>query len=696
MDRQVWAEAASTVLATLESAFLGEGTSPLDLVTSLGDSTGRSKHGNSRKHTRRATSDTMSDIEAPGSPVKRRRESLDGTYADGEPSRSTAKSRKITSALSRQFARSLSVSKGSAVLPVQSNVDDSQMVADDKDDDVLLDNGFQSPMPLSTVSSSSSLSSISPWPSSNGRTSRMSLVESTSRIGDFASTAPASATATNRVFVFPSIGRSLKAREKNSSHMTDGRESRAGTAAAWSSLEMDSSDGVSGYIPAATPRHNNSGTAEKHVFANLLTSQPMDMTAAEGVSLQTAVQQWAVEQAPSANQTPEALAHELETRVSRLRELVTAIMDQLAHEHKHASMTGDQIREFYRAGCEVACIGEWMELYRFQLLSAVLPTLSQVVPQIQGMISVARVVEDMYTVLRWTPEFGASLTCMAAEYEDLVVSKRALYGDVVSQDGLQWRAIGLPVDSLLLMRIRKWMESVSETCLARVARLYERWANSASACDKEDMSTESLIACSNQVLHCAAICAQMCGGGFPSLTSYALYIVSEYTTWTCSRLRQQPLATGSCTNSGAGNSTSAVLRGKRLVSRALRLIQAYEGILKQLSYTKALLVSPEHSIFDLRVHPENGDTELVSLQALASSLVEASWLLAETLAAFRADGQMTRPSSVVLLFADFVLKFSRRVADFGRYSDAKSTDSQVGQQLRRMQTYVQSLSLLAT
>ncbi|KAJ1820830.1 hypothetical protein LPJ56_003356 [Coemansia sp. RSA 2599] len=697
MDRQVWSEAASAVLATLESAFLGEDMSPIDLVTPTSSSTGRSRN-NSRKHTRRATSDTMSDIETAGSPVKRRRESLDGTYTDGEPSRSTAKSRKITSALSRQFARSLSVSKGSAVVPAQRSTDDSHMV-DDDDDVLLLDNGVQSPMPLSTVSSSSSLSSISPWPSTAGRSSHMSLAEPMSQSTDFsAAAASAPSLAANRVFVFPSMGRSLKAREKNSSHMVDGRDARR-KSALWGGLDMDSSDGASGGThssAAVTPGiKGSSGLAEKNVFAGLLASQPADLATA-GLSLPEAVQQWAVEQASSAGQSPAALTQELETRVSRLKELVSAIMDQIAHEHKRASMASDQIREFYRAGCEVGDIGEWLERYRFRLLAALLPTLHQVVPQLHGLISVARVVEDMYALLLWTPEFGLSLADMAVEYEDLVVSKRALYGDVICQDGLQWRAIGLPVDSMLLMRVRRWMESVSENCLARVARMYERWANSASARDKEDMSTDSLAACSNQVLHCAAICAQMCGSGFPSLASYSLYIVSECTMWTCNRLRP-PLASGTHadTSMGAGGGKNgAALRGKRLVSRALRLVQAYEGILKQLSYIKALLASSEHGIFELNLHLEHGDSELASLQSLASSLVEASWLLAETLAALRADGQMTRPSGVVLLFADFVLKFSKRVVDFGGCSDVAGAVSQVGQQLRRMQTYVQSLSLL--
>ncbi|KAJ1648444.1 hypothetical protein J3B02_002388 [Coemansia erecta] len=704
MDRHVWTEAASTVLATLESAFLGEDTSsPLDLTTAARSSTGRPTH-NSRKHTRRSTSDTMSDIETCGSPVKRRRESLDGTYTDGgEPSRSTAKSRKITSALSRQFARSLSVSKGSAVVPVQESIEDSQMV---DDNEILADNSEnRSSIPLSTVSSSSSssFSSISQWPSTANRSSRMSLAESTtttmSQNADFfaaASVSTANLTPANRVFVFPSIGRSLKAREKNSSHLADSREPHR-QPVQWSGMmDMGSSDGH-GIMAAATTAAglNGSVLAEKNVFASLLAASavPADLETT-GSSVAAAVRQWAVDQAmQSANQSsPELLIHELETRVSRLKELVAALMDQMAHEHKRALMAGDQIREFYRAGCEVGDIGEWMERRRFQLLSAFVPSLGQVVPQLHNLISVARVVEDMHRMVQWTPEFAPSLADMAAQYEDLVVSKRALYGDVICQDGLQWRAIGLPVDSLLLVRVRQWMESASEICLARVARVYERWANSASASDKEEMSTDSLIAYSSQILHCAAICAQMCGNGFPSLASCALYIVSECTMWTCSRLRL-PLAAGS--HQGSTTNGIAVLRGKRLVSRALRLVQAYEGILKQLSYVKAMLVSLEYnSIFD--VHLEHGDIELANLQSLASSLVEASWLLAENLAAFRADGQMSRPSGVVLLFAEFVLKFSKRIVDFGACSDSTSAGTRVGQQLRRMQTYVQSLSLLAS
>ncbi|KAJ2782741.1 hypothetical protein GGI15_002818 [Coemansia interrupta] len=678
MDRQVWLEATSAVLETIESAFLGEGTSPIETLPS---NSGGQHSAGGRKHSRRGTSDTMSDIDASGSPVKRRRESIDGSYADGEPSKPTAKSRKVSSALSRQFARSLSVSNGSAVEPLEIQAD-----CDMADDYGVAESGISSPIPLSAVSSSSSLSSISPWPPTS-RTSGMSL--SDPMTGSISS-APQSTGATNRVFVFPSMNRSTKAREKNNADLGISREAPS-KRMSWSGMETDSNDGglgpnLSGHALGNSGTSCTSGVAERSAFVSLMTSLHSDCIITSEESANLAIQQWAINQAHVSGEQPVALKDMLEVRLSRLRELLPAVLDQIAGDHRRASLlVGDQIREFYRAGCEIADIGEWMERHNFNLLAAFFPSLGQVLMQLHSLIGVARVVEDMYTVLQWTPEFSLSLADMSVEYEELIASKRLLYRDAISQDGLQWKTMGLPVDPQVFMRVRRWMESTSEICLVRLTRICERKANSASAYEKDDVSTDSLISSSSQIMHSLALCANMCGSGFPGLASHALFVVSECTLWICNRFKLSP---------GSKGTSAGGYRGRQLVSRAMRQIQACEGILKLLSYLKVMLGSAESSLFDIPMRSDHVVACSAALQNLASSVVEVSWLLAETLAAFRADGQMAKPSGVLLLFADFVLKFTKRVVDFGGFRDVSAPNARLGQQLRRIHVCVQSLSVV--
>ncbi|KAJ2387431.1 hypothetical protein GGI05_004085 [Coemansia sp. RSA 2603] len=400
-----------------------------------------------------------------------------------------------------------------------------------------------------------------------------------------------------------------------------------------------------------------------------------------------AVQHWAVNQALVSGEQPGVIKDILEAKLARLRKLLPAVLDQIVGDHRRASLlVGDQIREFYRAGCEIADIGEWMERHNFYLLAVFFPSLGQVLTQLHSLIGVSRVVEDMYTVLQWTPEFSLSLVDFSAEYEELIASKRMLYGDAICQDGLQWKTMGFPVDPQVFMRIRRWMESTSEICLVRLTRICERKANSASAYEKEDVSTDSLISSSSQIMHSLALCANMCGNGFPSLAPHALFVVSECTLWICNRFKLSPASKSTSTGG---------YRGRQLVSRAMRQIQACEGILKLLSYLKVMLGSAETSLFDIPLRSDHMVACSAALQNLASSVVEVSWLLAETLAAFRADGQMSKPSGVLLLFADFVLKFTKRIVDFGGSRDVGAANTRTGQQLRKINACVHSLSVLS-
>ncbi|KAJ2744687.1 hypothetical protein GGI20_002784, partial [Coemansia sp. BCRC 34301] len=81
---------------------------------------------------------------------------------------------------------------------------------------------------------------------------------------------------------------------------------------------------------------------------------------------------------------------------------------------------------------------------------------------------------------------------------------------------------------------------------------------------------------------------------------------------------------------------------------------------------KAILVGTSIlSVLDVSVRIDQADDVLAALESLGASLVEVSWLLAETMAAFRADGQVANPSGTMVLFADFVVRFARRVIEFG-------------------------------
>ncbi|KAJ1951182.1 hypothetical protein EC988_004116, partial [Linderina pennispora] len=607
----------TTLLATLEGALLGDsdqhtGSSPM--------------HHEARKHARYSTSDTLSDMEMPGEPAKRRRNSGDSE----ELARRAYKNRRLSKTLSSQFARSLSMSTGQSAGSV--GVDHSPMHMD----------GYVS---LSSVSSCSSLSSLSPWSSDAASTPHCGILDYSGM---------------QRALANPTVNRTTKAQEKSKMAASGGLQLA-------SSMEMDSSDG--GMTASAmessvcSELRNTSVAFNGDVFSVLFRAAPRDLGLASREEVDRAVEQWAEQQADShGSETASQIIAGLQDRLAQLEARLPAILRRLSCDHRQ-TQPGERLDDLYRAVGEVAHIGGWLYRRQFPYLPAFFPSLAPQLPLLQELIRLSHISNDMQQLVAWTPKFSRSLKEMCNEYEELVQEKREVFGDMVSQAGLAWKAMGLPVDNGLIQHTQQWLESTTELCLARIARAYERRANSAAAFGKEDISIDDLALCSSQLIHSVLACSVLCGRYPAALASHLLYVLAEYSHWAV----------------GKSAARANAWHGKSLDSRAMRLMRQCETLVKLLAYVRATL--GDRMAMDAKA----GDAAAAALESLAASLVELSWSLAEILAAYRQDGRFANPSGTLLLFIDFAVRFARRAVDFGgRFAAAH-------QRLHRMQAYLKRL-----
>ncbi|KAJ1993846.1 hypothetical protein GGI25_000989 [Coemansia spiralis] len=695
MDSSYWLESASMALATLENALLGESTRIPTSSQKLAK-----RPAESRKHTRRAPSDAMSDIESYGAPVKRRRESINNgsrvaATGFGGVLKPSTKCRKITSVLSSHFARSLSMNSSScdasSSLSAAASDGDASMHVD------TANKGISFFMP-----SCSSSSSSSPYFSSASPLEPLKLCEAT--------TLSAGDGMQGRELKHLFTGRSLKARGKTKAGFKEDEryihEQKASDQLGYS-MDLDNDDTpISSGIPGDDLYDSDEDAEAIGVFALLLQPLQHEMYPDNKGALQAAVQQWALRQSHENNdvRSPAMLLEELDQRITEFKHLLMLLLGQVKGSTKEQQLPllqGERLHEFYKNGCKIASIGEWLHKRRFPFLSVVLPDLRQELPLLQSIIQISQIIEDMYRVLQWAPEFSTSLKDMSMQYEELVRAKKALYRDFLAQDGLAWKTIGLPVDSILLLRVRQWFASVTEQCMARIAHVYECHAKSASAYRKEELSADALNQCSYQVLRTAAQCAVLCGNCFPDLAPHIFFIVSECVLWTSNKFRYSAQAEQKHNFSGSFGATepskskssvltNALCRGKQLDSRALRLVQACERTLKLLSYTRTA-VTMESTPFD---YPPLSNEHIVksvssALQTLSSALVEMSWTLAEILAAFRLDGRLDYPSGAAVLFVDLVVRFAKKIVYFGGASVAAKPEIQG--HLRQMQKFLDTI-----
>ncbi|KAJ2479191.1 hypothetical protein IWW56_003236 [Coemansia sp. RSA 2131] len=656
MESSHWLETANTILATLETALFGE--SAVDVGV------GAAPVSSSRKHTRKANSDTMSDIEMPGSPVKRRRESV-STPTDSGPTKPTAKCRRITSALSNQFARSLSMSGGlNTELNASAVYEDHEAVAIGFDTDSAMSSAFPS-----STSSSSSISSVTAWPSSglsiqvthehaNARTPEPQL--------DYDQHTTANETTAvllrDRVMRLPVVGRSIRAREKMRAGESGVRSDNQTVGHSQSSMDTDIFESISPLRMTANGRASANIEAPENSFATLLKLLPLPLDAYSDEKVRFEIQEWAQSQAQTTQQTPEELVEALNQRVARLKDLVPAILESLGSDsrlHVAGTLYSDVLRDFYCAALEMAAIGDWLCQRQFHLLPVVFPTLHRSIPQLKGIVHVSRVSEDMYELVQQLPiQFSTSLCEMSTEYEEFIYVKRALYNDMLCQDGLSWKAMGVPIDAVLLTRVRQRLCETTEQCLTRVARVYERRARSASAYDKEDISTDSLLNISHQVLHTAALCVSLCGNSYTKFTPHVMYIAAESISWTTNKILTRDSTNNS--DSHAGSKQAALLHGKKLDSRARRLVQVGESMLKLLAYVRVIVATSAFPLDAAHIGHQADLATTGACETLSTSLVDFSWMLAETMTAYRVSGKLVNPSGNFLMYAELVVKFAKR------------------------------------
>ncbi|KAJ2223300.1 hypothetical protein EV180_004028, partial [Coemansia sp. RSA 518] len=659
MDSSHWLETANTILATLETALFGE--SAVDVGV------GAAPVASSRKHTRKANSDTMSDIEMPGSPVKRRRESVSTPPTDSGSTKPTAKCRRITSALSNQFARSLSMSNGlNTELHASAVYEDHEAMAIGLDTDSAMSSAFLS----STSSSSSSVSSVTGWPSSSGLSIQVTHDNLNTRTPEaqldhgqhMAANETTAVLLRDRVMRLPVVGRSIRAREKMRAGESGIRGENQTMGHSQSSMDTDIFDSISPLRMAANGRASANIEAAENSFATLLKPLPLALDAYSDEKVRFEIQEWAQSQAQTTQQSPEELVEALNQRVSRLKDLVPAILESLGSDsrlHTAGTLHSDVLRDFYCAALEMAAIGDWLCQRQFHLLPVVFPTLHRSIPQLKGIVHVSRVSEDMYELVQQQPiQFSTSLCEMSTEYEEFIYVKRALYNDMLCQDGLSWKAMGVPIDAVLLTRVRQRLCDTTEQCLTRVACVYERRARSASAYDKEDISTDSLLNISHQVLHTAALCVSLCGNGYTKFTPHVMYIAAESISWTTNKILTRD-STNNSADSHAGSKQSALLHGKKLDSRARRLVQVGESMLKLLAYVRVIVATAVVPLDTAHI----GQADLTTAGAcetLSTSLVDFSWMLAETMTAYRVSGKLAHPSGNFLMYAELVVKYAKR------------------------------------
>ncbi|KAJ1986551.1 hypothetical protein H4R33_003298 [Dimargaris cristalligena] len=188
--------------------------------------------------------------------------------------------------------------------------------------------------------------------------------------------------------------------------------------------------------------------------------------------------------------SPQALEHWIQTRAHQNQtspaEFRATYNDKLQQLQSYlATLTQRSGRVDYlamkQALTHIHAIGEWLTMHQFQFLSQTLPWLPT---QFNHLLSAAKylhAVDDMQLTIQTSPSLALDqLGTNQVSLATFLDQKQRLYGEVLAQNALEWRAVGFPVDETLLGLAQQWLLDLMAVFVGQFRRVLVLW-NSSSA-----------------------------------------------------------------------------------------------------------------------------------------------------------------------------------------------------------------------
>lgn len=83
----------------------------------------------------------------------------------------------------------------------------------------------------------------------------------------------------------------------------------------------------------------------------------------------------------------------------------------------------------------------------------------------ENIVQYVEIVEDMKIICKSEfPQSSEDISSNLNQIQEILEFKRSLYGDVIKQSGLSWKALGLPVDENWFSSTKQWLFGLAFHC----------------------------------------------------------------------------------------------------------------------------------------------------------------------------------------------------------------------------------------
>ncbi|CAO3665307.1 unnamed protein product [Rhizopus microsporus] len=332
------------------------------------------------------------------------------------------------------------------------------------------------------------------------------------------------------------------------------------------------------------------------------------------------------------------------------------------------NQTFDQLREHL---CRVLKLADELGGDHTLNFTQIFPEWSIYEYRINSLARFVQAMEDMNNSIHTTIPRTSDLLQDIKRLQTTLDSKLALYGDALSQNGLEWKAMGLPVDDHLLAATKQWlfnlcvglMEALELECkkvgdnVSDMSELYDLPVG-------EELMTS--ILCGLEFVSEASACI---GYSSPNIVYSCRAMVTIYSQWICENLDHLH-----------DKATEEEVGKKMRISNAvptkrvdIRYMQLLDNMIRAIS---CLLTLAELGIVPNGSSPSVSDTH-ISLDNLTSVLVEFTVRAIGVIQTEKNQKKVTgnvlaNPQATVVYMSELLLSFVDRVIELGG-SDVNET-----------------------
>ncbi|KAJ1967621.1 hypothetical protein IWQ62_001740 [Dispira parvispora] len=343
--------------------------------------------------------------------------------------------------------------------------------------------------------------------------------------------------------------------------------------------------------------------------------------------------------------------------------------------------------------------GQWLSDHHYPFLPQVLPGL---ITDRDTLVNATRYVltmEDMIHISSMsTSSILEQLASSQMPLDDYLAAKRRLYGDLLKQNGLPWRAWGYPVNEQFLQHVREFYLNLLQCYTQEFRRIFSMWNNSSSGLTAERLANANAYlraefqgasptpsAIMDKLLltiQRAGRCVEFVGETSSPLAVDCFALASEYIRWRHAQAMKSLVDTKSISQfdpdhismrSNRQSNGSSSLGGGTHKSKAgssAQLMFHCEQVIRTFSYLRAIR-DGELTTSDLpfgyrkaNLSGESGNELVAVLSEFAAALVDISLTLADHLLAQKSQNQFDAPSGSLCIYVEFCLRWVKKVLDF--------------------------------